>query len=323
MGVNLDMNPQDAQTHCTNIEQRLQEIMGSKPAFVKLSSRSPKDYTDSEKLKQWYIECMQDAGEDLADAHENEKLLALRRARMRMLKSETARDAMTTLLGSERIYQDIQLALRVLGEGGEWNEHIVVREFVDLEPDMEFRAFVCDRRLTGISQYSYTMFHQRVFENCLALGNAMSDCFQDKIFPLLSTYSAPYVIDFAVELEPGGTDAYLPNIKKVWVIEINPFLETTDSALFDWKKDRDLLEGRAPHDLAQANGLPFEFRVNSKKAVGNLAMIQTSNKDVIRDVTFAAKERKRKASKGVDKGRGKGKGKNKGDKDNKDNGYNE
>jgi len=31
---------------------------------------------------------------------------------------------------------------------------------------------------------------------------------------------------------------------RIWVIEVNPYLETTDGALFSWQHERHILEGR-------------------------------------------------------------------------------
>ena len=39
---------------------------------------------------------------------------------------------------------------------------------------------------------------------------------------------------------------------KLWVIELNPFMETTDGCLFSWKHERHILEGTANPDDSTA-----------------------------------------------------------------------
>ena len=59
---------------------------------------------------------------------------------------------------------------------------------------------------------------------------------------------------------------------KVWVIEINPFLVTTDAALFSWEHERQLLEG---------HGEAFHFRVTLKPRPGAKAMLPQSIKTLL------------------------------------------
>lgn len=67
-----------------------------------------------------------------------------------------------------------------------------------------------------------------------------------------------YVVDFALTEE------------RAWVIEINPFLETTDGALFSWQKEREILE----------NG-PLTLRFREKKMQGGKALLANAWRDLI------------------------------------------
>lgn len=54
-----------------------------------------------------------------------------------------------------------------------------------------------------------------------------------------------YIIDIALELNASiGPESILQaktlskeDIKKIWIVEVNPFFETTDGCLFSWSKD--------------------------------------------------------------------------------------
>ena len=50
------------------------------------------------------------------------------------------------------------------------------------------------------------------------------------------------------------------------MIEINPYLETTDGALFSWQHERHLLEGKEG----------FQFRITGKPRPGAKAMLPLS-----------------------------------------------
>ena len=59
---------------------------------------------------------------------------------------------------------------------------------------------------------------------------------------------------------------------KAWVIEINPFMNTTDGAMFSWEKEKDLLEGK--------HG--FLFRVVERPKPGSLSMMPQSIRELIK-----------------------------------------
>jgi hypothetical protein len=58
---------------------------------------------------------------------------------------------------------------------------------------------------------------------------------------------------------------------KVWVIELNPFMETTDGALFSWQHERHLLEGQANENKDK----PL-FRITEKARPGSWTMLPIS-----------------------------------------------
>ena len=57
------------------------------------------------------------------------------------------------------------------------------------------------------------------------------------------------------------------------MIELNPFLNTTDSALFSWEHEREILEGKSK----------FEFRITERPRPGSKAMLSLSLRSLIND----------------------------------------
>lgn len=66
-----------------------------------------------------------------------------------------------------------------------------------------------------------------------------------------------YIIDFALSGGSFGAPGASADAERVWVIELNPGMTSTDGALFSWRHDGELLRnGRADGQV--------EFRVRDK-----------------------------------------------------------
>lgn len=92
--------------------------------FVKTSSRSAKDATI---VQQRLIECYKSHCRSTAKPpyEFNEKIISLLHAATQMLKCANAAEAMSMLTQSERIEQDMRLALACFESNGTWNENLV------------------------------------------------------------------------------------------------------------------------------------------------------------------------------------------------------
>ena len=150
------------------------------PVFVKLSSRSPKDFSELE--------------------HNN------------------IRSVIRSLTNSMRIYEDLkgfvcQSPIKV----------VAIREYKPIEKKSEFRCFSKNGKFVGMSQYFYkeefgVMDHLEAAEE-----------FAEKIHKKLVDVVGfrDFIFDIGY-VSKGG-----------WkLIELNPFHETTDPCLFDWKEDK-------------------------------------------------------------------------------------
>lgn len=282
--------------------------------FIKASSRSAKDApTSQSRLGEVYrgkLAAQPDRGD-------NAKLVAMLEAGLELLKARTAADALELFMHSERIYQDMLLAT---DRPDRWEESFVVREWVDIDVGMEFRGFVKGGRLTALSQYNHLAYFPGLVARKAEIGAMIDRFFTDDILPKLSPKFTDYVIDFALT-EPaagaalakdggggGGREGQGGAAPKLWVIELNPFLETTDGCLFSWGRERDTLEGRAASDgcavgaaaeggdsaaaaaaaVDAAGGLPFEFRICTAPRLGGASLIAKDWRALLDSVPDAA-----------------------------------
>jgi len=194
----------------SDIRTRVAEAVASMPngAFVRLGSRSPKD--------SW-------------EAH-----------RRGSLKTTAKDDPLEFILDcSERIYEDLSLAIQ-----HEYAPHIWVRQWVDIPRWAEFRCFMKDRRLVGISQYNYLEGEE--FPEIIQNHGTIRWVIEEQFFPSFRDASHLDSVVFDVFLKTWTAR----DNTRVWeskLLEVNPFFVLTDPCLFGWNE-------------------PFggEFRFNSK-----------------------------------------------------------
>lgn len=216
------------------LEERLGEVLPPAGAFVRLSTRSAKDWCL--RAERTVILFRQEREALVGVADENTvDVIALVRAMSRALRVSSARDVIMMLTQSQRAYEDCTRRL-LLGSSGPPMQLVVRKWFDGLLPELELRAFVHNRRLTALSQYYKACFTpdmvgyaKQIEAAALALFDAIKDRLQ----------LDSYVLDLC----------YLISEDKCMLVELNHFQSTTSSALFDWKDDIEQIE----------NG-PFEFR---------------------------------------------------------------
>jgi hypothetical protein len=193
---------------CSEIKSVLDQAMARfypKGAFVRLGSRSPKD--------SW-------AGNRNG------------------FKVKTGAEAFGLLTDcSERIADDLQNCI-----AQNYPPHIFVREWVDIENWREFRCFMLDRKLIGISQYYYREYFPQIGEYETVFMSWINGWFTKKFLPAIHVDS----VVFDIWVNPTKMD------EVITLIEINPLIATpmlgTDPCLFDYSRP-DEFDGRMKYRL--------------------------------------------------------------------------
>ncbi|XP_061570296.1 cell division cycle protein 123 homolog [Cololabis saira] len=101
------------------------------------------------------------------------------------------------------------------------NYELVLRKWSELIPGGEFRCFVKENKLIAISQRDYTQYYQHILKQEEHIRQAVQEFFSQHI-----QYKFPDE-DFVF-------DVYRDSQGRVWLIDLNPFGEVTDSLLFSW-----------------------------------------------------------------------------------------
>lgn len=162
-----------------------------KGAFIRLGSRSPKDAFTREETQ----------------------------------RTLPGQDPLRFMLAtSERICDDLHLALEE-----NYAPHIFVRQWLDMPQWSEFRCFMQNRKLVGISQYYYMDQFEEIGKEAKGILFAITEFF--KLFRDAS-HLGDVVFDVFVKLIQSENTW----VWEVRLLEINPFFEMTDPCLFDWRR---------------------------------------------------------------------------------------
>ena len=189
------------------ISERLQKTMdqafpNNDGFFAKTSSRSAKDACI---FKRDFLDLYKNELSKSSDpSQENSRIIALLTAAFIALRVKCASDVLTMFVISERIYQDMLLATEAQNPSADlFKENIILRPFIPIDIDMEFRGFVFQQRLTCLSQYNSLIYSPRLCQEKDVILEKMTSFFNQMVKPKLNAYkSSDYVIDFA--LTKGG-----------------------------------------------------------------------------------------------------------------------
>ncbi|XP_023367190.1 cell division cycle protein 123 homolog isoform X2 [Otolemur garnettii] len=100
---------------------------------------------------------------------------------------------------------------------------LVLRKWCELIPGAEFRCFVKENKLIGVSQRDYTQYYDHISKQKEEICRGIQEFFKKHIqYKFLDE-------DFVF-------DIYRDSRGKVWLIDFNPFGEVTDSLLFTWEE---------------------------------------------------------------------------------------
>ena len=103
---------------------------------------------------------------------------------------------------------------------------LVLRKWCNLNPSMEFRCFVRNHELVGISQRQHSTHFQHLNEDREKLFDLIHDFFEDYVFHRFSGGKIPNYV----------WDVFLDKKDRAWIIDFNPWSYVTDSLLYDWSE---------------------------------------------------------------------------------------
>jgi hypothetical protein len=188
---------------------------------------------------------------------------------METLKTYNAKELLLTFSQSDRVKSDLEFALN---KPERWDQAFVVRKWYEISPSMEFRGYVCKGKLNALSQYNYVCCYPLVVKHAEAIKMAILNFFNETIHRLLSSKFTDYIIDFVMvgEKETEGGKGF--SFSRILVIELNPFLSSTDALLFSWKDDLERFQ----------NG-PFEFRVQPTPIPGITSKVSSEWRQLLQE----------------------------------------
>jgi len=232
-------------------------------AFVRLSTRSPKDAVDKAPIQAKLIPHLRKHLQGISDGNpmdklnDVEKLTALRRAFFDTMRVENATEAMELVMYSSRTVSDLVRALDHLDKVS-WNMKIIIREFTPMPLHGEYRGFVHNKKLTAVSQYYSDSFFPHLPKISEEVLKRIAEYYDKAANPLINLDS--YIIDFVVFDD-----------MSIKIVELNPFSRTTGPCLFDWQADKDLLENgplsmrvvQSPSKNADAAVMPWTGVLNA------------------------------------------------------------
>ncbi|KAF6716909.1 Cell division cycle-like protein 123 [Oryzias melastigma] len=122
---------------------------------------------------------------------------------------------------------------------------LVLRKWSELIPGGEFRCFVKENELIAISQRDYTQYYPHILKQEEQVSQAIQDFFSQNIQYhfldedfVFDVYRDSQVNTVKYTLENDSLSWFVKRCHiwqgKVWLIDLNPFGEVTDSLLFTW-----------------------------------------------------------------------------------------
>ena len=261
----------DAIEGLSSLSKRLDDAVCAEKAlspaslvFVKLSTRSPKDSRKALACAELqYKERIRVLGSSEGYVSANQRWRILCEETTRSTAVSSGLDALHLLLDSERVYEDLEYALRgppenwsrdgmSLGGGATlaWNMKLCARAWDPrLRPESEFRGIVWGNKLTCLCQYFHPLYFPELVGKRVQIEADVKTIFKKtKLTDAVHRLGGHCIVDFAW-LGPG----------EVIVVELNPFdgvclgtfPASTGLFLWDSPSDQAIMKGEAP----------FEFRL--------------------------------------------------------------
>jgi hypothetical protein len=212
-------------------------------AFVKLSTRSPKD---SELLYQKGVRIFEEEMKTYSERDGNMLLIKYSEAVIKAMRVTSGKETLELLLDSKRIWEDLTYALQ---DPKTFAISILVREWSFAPIVGEWRGFVWNGTLNAVGQYYFFLY----FEELQGKEVEIAEKFQAFFNEIKgSIHHDHYILDLCVK--PDGA---------ILLVEVNPFdgiigTIKASTGLFNWDVDQHVMQ----------NG-PLDIRVNKSKFAWN------------------------------------------------------
>ena len=240
--------PADLHDLIDRLTSTITSFSSGKGAFVKLSTRSPKDSPVAfEKAHKTYLVRLGSLGENPSV---NDKLNLLSTIMGESLKVTTGEEAVKLLISSDRVGEDLEYALEKGDEEFKKFIHLVVREWVNVPLWAEFRGFVSGGQLTALGQYNYLIQFSTLKNKVNRIKDDLKK-FHASIQERITMEQ--YIIDFVWTEE------------SMYLIEFNAFSEermfSSTTGLWNWE---------SPADREIMTKGPLTLRIRDQDADPNL-----------------------------------------------------
>ena len=103
---------------------------------------------------------------------------------------------------------------------------LILRKWCNLNPSMEFRCFVRNHELLGISQRQHSIHFPHLTEDKDKLYDLIHDFFEDYVFHRFADGTIPNYV----------WDVFIDKKDRAWIVDFNPWARTTDSLLYEWSE---------------------------------------------------------------------------------------
>ncbi|KAJ5092377.1 hypothetical protein NUU61_007247 [Penicillium alfredii] len=150
--------------------------------------------------------------------------------------------------------------------------HLILRQYVNFNPSLEFRCFVRNRVLLCMCQRDQNHF--------------------DFLFPMRDMLRSRIQSFFDEKLRDTFPDPnFVFDVYRVWLVDVNPWAERTDALLFSWLE---ILRMKDPVGVEEENG-PEEF-VRLSLHDGSIITSADTNGNDVKDIDSPDSETEKEAS---------------------------
>lgn len=243
LDVLLSLLPPSARSQLEDLSIRVGSLLSAWPgAFLRLDTRSPKDGVFKlPRLKAEVRKRVVDRHFTTSSSEECESYdsACVHRAIIAAQEICSGTEALELLRRSQRVEAD--LVLGQVANLGDASSRLVLRKWDSrIDPLCEVRAFVCQGRVTAITQYYATCLVPQLRRERDNISRLVCDTVAEvdnrigHLVPIDDECLAPfYVVDLALISDPG-----VSHFTQALLIEINPPPPISGTVLFDYSRDR-------------------------------------------------------------------------------------